>query len=131
MHKFECTLLGCMEHSAWLQDNCRVCGGRVTKSKVSYDCHTESNQLKLQAIGISVSKDKKDVHPQRFCHSCYNVCTCAIKASADGKDYTHNVQKFKWVEHTDTDCLVCRHFGESQEGENQNGLLWEDLLRNW
>lgn len=83
---------------------------------MSYNCHTDSNQLKLQSIGISVDKDKKDVHPQLFCHSCYNVCTRAIKASAEGKDYTHHVHIFEWVEHTGTDCSVCRHFGEQKRG---------------
>ncbi len=66
-----------MEHSAWLQDNCRVCGGRLGRFKVSYDC-APKHILKLQAIGVPVREDKKDVHPRKFCHSCYNICTRAI-----------------------------------------------------
>ena len=107
-------LLGCMEHSDWLQGNCRVCGGRVGRFKVSY--HTAQHQEKLQAIGVSVKNDKKNIHPQTFCHSCYNVCTRAIKASKNGKDYTTKLENFQWVEHTDSNCSVCTHFGEVKKG---------------
>lgn len=103
-----------MAHSAWLQNNCRVCGGRLSKSRVSYA--TVQNQSKLQAIGISVEYDKKEVHPLRFCHSCYNVCTRTVNASKNGKDYTPKLTKFQWIEHTADDCTVCDHFGGDSRG---------------
>lgn len=104
-----------MEHSAWLKDNCRVCGGKLKKFKVSYDCHTEPNRLKLHGIGVSVENDNKETHPQRFCHACYNVCTRACLATRQGKDYTPKLKKFDWVAHVDG-CSICTHFGEMWKG---------------
>ncbi len=86
------------------------------KFKVSYDCHSSQNQMKLESIGVSVKNDRKNVHPSKFCHSCYNVCTRSIKARTDGKDYTPRLSKFEWVEHTEGDCTVCTHFGEVKRG---------------
>ena len=85
-----------------------MCGGRLGRFKVSYEC--SKHQVKLQAIGVSVNNDKKDSHPQRFCHSCYNVCTRAIDATEKGKIYTTKLIKFSWVEHIEGDCTVCTHF---------------------
>ena len=105
-----------MDHSAWIQDSCRVCGGKVGKFKVSYDCHTVSNLSKLLAIGVSVEDDRKDIHPSRFCHSCYNVCTRTVNAANKGRDYTPKLKNIQWVVHTDTECTVCEHFKREQRG---------------
>ena len=59
-----------------------------------------------------MSNDKKNIHPQKFYHSCYNVCTRAITATSHGKDYTPTLEKFQWVEHRDSNCTVCTHFKE-------------------
>lgn len=106
----------CVCVDAWLQDNCRVCGGRLGKFKVSYDCHTVENQSKLQSIRVSVEQDKKTVHPSRFCHACYNKCIRTIKASEIGKDYNPMLTKFHWVEHTTVECTVCTHFSGENKG---------------
>ena len=98
-----------MDHSAWCVEHCRVCGGRLGRFKVSYQ--TTEHQDKLQAIGVLVKGDKEGTHPQKFCHSCYNVCTRSMKAVTDGKDYTPRLEKFQWVEHTDMNGTVCTHFG--------------------
>ncbi len=55
-----------MDHSQWVKDGCRVCGGRLGRYKVSYDCHTAPNQAKLQIIGVSVKQDLEKIHPQNF-----------------------------------------------------------------
>lgn len=105
-----------MEHSAWLQERCRVCGGRLERYKVSYDCHLAQNKLKLRAIGITTENDKKDVHPKCFCHSCYNISTRAATAHTSGRDYTPRLVKFEWVEHSGIGCPVCQKLGEEQRG---------------
>lgn len=84
--------------------------------KVSYDCHLAQNKLKLQAIGIVVEKDKKDVHPLRFCHCCYNVCIRAITARTAERDYTPRLVLFNWVQHSDIGCTVCQELGRDQRG---------------
>ena len=97
-----------MDHSVLCAENCRVCGGRLGRFKVSYE--TAKHLDKLQAIGVLVQCDRAGTHPPKFCHSCYNVCTRAIKAITEGNDYTPRLEKFQWVEHTDMNCTVCTHF---------------------
>ena len=104
-----------MDHSHWVQISCRVCGGRLARYKQSYDCQTSSSQAKLKAIGISVEGDEKTVHPQKFCHGCYNVCVRMLTAKEHGRDYTPTLTKFPWTEHTDS-CMVCQHFERTARG---------------
>ena len=59
---------------AWLQDRCRVCGGKLSRYKVSYDCHTTINRAKLALIGVITADDDRGVHPRRFCYGCNNIC---------------------------------------------------------
>lgn len=114
-----------MDHSCWLQNSCRVCGGKLGRYKVSYDCHTDTNQAKLQAIGVSVKTDRKKTHPLKFCHGCYNVCTRKLSANKAGRDYFPSLAltKFEWVDHRDSDCTVCQHFGKSARDRRQKKPL--------
>lgn len=113
-----------MDHSCWVQENCRVCGGRLGRYKVSYDCHTPSNQGKLQAIGVSVKGDREGIHPQRMCQGCYNVCTRTVSANNAGKVYTPILTKFEWVEHSEDDnCTVCQLFGKRTRGRKPKKAL--------
>lgn len=105
-----------MDHSSWIQNYCRVCGGKLSRYKVSYDCHRGSNQIKLQAIGVSVEGDREDIHPRRFCHRCYNACTRMVKARSSGKGYCPSLTKFEWSGHSNDNCLVCQHFLKSTRG---------------
>ena len=38
-----------------LQDRCRVCGGKLSRYEVSYDCHT--NKARLTLIGVSIADE--------------------------------------------------------------------------
>ena len=104
--------LGCMDHSCCVQNGCRVCGGRLSRYRVSYECQSAANQVKLLSIGVTVTQDRKDIHPQQFCHGCYSVCTKKVKANEQGKDYTPRLTKFKWGEHSEISCEVCEKFGK-------------------
>lgn len=75
--------LGRMDPPAWLQDSCRVCGGRLSRYKVSYDCHTTINKAKLRLIGVFTANDREGVHPQRFCFGCNNICTRTENANEE------------------------------------------------
>ena len=100
-----------MDHSRWLQEGCRLCGGRLGRYKVSYDCHTTDNKARLLSIGVLVEQDEDAVHPRRFCHGCYNVCVRMTNARAAGKHYTPQLTLFHWVAHSDEGtCTVCHHF---------------------
>jgi hypothetical protein len=83
---------------SWLQDRCRVCGGKLSRYKVSYDCHTTINRAKLALIGVITADDNRAVHPQRFCYGCSNVCKRAERAGKEGKDYTPRLTRFEWGE---------------------------------
>ena len=48
--------------------------------------------------------DNKEVHPQRFCHGCYNICARTISANTSGKHYTPKLVRFQWEEHRDESC---------------------------
>ena len=85
-----------MDPSCRVQNGCRVCGERLSRYKVSYDCHTTDNQAKLKSIGVIVANDQKDIHPERFCHGCYSVCMRTITARREGRDYTARLTKFDW-----------------------------------
>ena len=101
-------------HSSWLQGHCRVCGGRLSRFKVSYDCST--HHQKLLAIGLITTSDDSSIHPSRFCHSCYNTCTHTIKTKESGKDYTPELTKFEWVVHSDINCPMCELLGNIKRG---------------
>lgn len=103
-----------MDHDGWVLSSCRVCGGRLSKHKVSYDCHSTENQARLQCIGVSVESDSKDIHPRRFCHSCYCICTRTIRANTSGKLFNSKLVKFHWEEHSE-ECSVCQHFGKGRK----------------
>ena len=90
-----------MDHESWLLSSCRVCAGRLGRYKVSYDCHSTENQARLQSIGVSVEDDSKEVHPQQFCHGCYNICIRTISANKNGKQYAPKLVKYQWEGHSE------------------------------
>ena len=73
---------------------------------MSYE--TAKHLDKLQAIGVLVECDRAGTST-KFCHSCYHVCTWAIKAITEGNGYTPRLEKIQLVEHTDM-YTVCTHF---------------------
>ena len=75
-----------------------MCGGKLSRYKVSYDCHTTTNKAKLAQIGVITADDRIEVHPQRFCYGCNNICKRTEKAIKEGRDYTPRLTKFKWEE---------------------------------
>ena len=89
-----------------------MCGGMLSRYRASYDCQSASNQVKLQSIGVTMAHDRKGIHPERFCHGCYSVCTKKKKATDEGRDYTPRLTMFEWEEHEGDDCTVCANFGK-------------------
>ena len=85
-----------MDPRSWLQDMCRVCGGKLSRYKVSYDCHTTINKAKLQLIGVTIASDQEGVHPPRFCYGCSKILNRTEKASKEGRDYTPRLTRFEW-----------------------------------
>lgn len=123
-----------MDHAKWVLSSCRVCGGKLSRFKVSYDCHSTQNQAKLHSIGVSVEHDNEEVHPQRFCHGCYNICARTISANTSGKHYTPKLVRFQWEEHQDG-CCGCekdnrgsRNIKKKSPGRPRQLKYWTSLV---
>lgn len=96
---------------AWLQERCRVCGGKLSWYKVSYDCHSTTNKAKLALIGVVTDDDVRGVHPRNFCKGCHNICTRTEKAGSEGRDYTPRLTRFEWGESRE---ITARKVGQGQ-----------------
>ena len=87
---------------------CRVCGGRLRSAKkrsTTYNC-TEHHQLLQATFSIDVSSDSKEIHPQKFCNSCY-AATCRHQTAASkGVPYRHSIRVFTWEKHQEEGCTV-------------------------
>lgn len=115
-----------MEPPSRVQNGCRVCGEKLSRYKVSYDCHTAKNEEKLQSIGVFVGSDQSDIHPQRFCHGCYNVCMRTMKAKEEGRDYTARLNQFDWG-HVESSCEESGMVGRKRK----KGTSWEAVKQHF
>ena len=98
-------------HSAALAGLCRICGGRSSNHRVTYEC-TEHTKGLMGTFLVDVSQDKPDIHPAHFCNNCYRACRHE-KPESEGKDYNCSIQVQQWDEHaTDT----CNKFSNSKKG---------------
>ena len=67
--------LHCLDrHKEHLKTLCRLCGQRLKKvTSQARMCMVSNNAHRIKsAYGISVLKDKPDVHPVKFCFTCFN-----------------------------------------------------------
>ena len=101
-------------HSAALAGLCRICGGRLSNHRVTYECTEHTNGL-MGAFLVDISQDKPDVHPARFCNNCYRAYRQHEKMESEGKDYNCSIQVPQWNEHT-TNCDRCNKFTNSKKG---------------
>ena len=87
-------------HAQCLAKLCRVCGKTNSKDRVTYKCEDKTNLL--LNVNIDVKKDDHNIHPPRFCHTCY----CALmRAEKSGTQISLRVTF--WNEHGDTHCKTC------------------------
>ncbi|XP_063958309.1 V(D)J recombination-activating protein 1-like [Lytechinus pictus] len=97
------------QHIKCLSLLCRFCGRRVItelgKKGHSYSVSTY-HQIILEKFNIDISEDTLDIHPNKFCSTCY--CHLTIKKPL------HWTPK-KWDTHRRTShCHTCTHFKETQ-----------------
>ena len=67
-------------HNSQLSDHCRVCGKYCARDTM-YSVSENVTALKA-GFGLPVERDRLEVHPQQFCHSCY--CSMKRASSAAG-----------------------------------------------
>ena len=92
---------------------CRICGGRLSNQRVTYEGTKHTNGL-IGAFLVDVSQDKPDVHPARFCNNCYRAYRQHEKLESEEKDYNCSVQIPQWNEHTN--CDMCNKFTNIKKG---------------
>ena len=95
-------------HLQQLKKHCRVCGRRLSKAKgraTVYNCSDYRAKL-ISCFGVDTGSDQDNVHPPQFCNPCYAVTLRSEKASNASIPYTHSLDVFEWIEHSEVDCLV-------------------------
>ena len=86
-------------HNSQLSDHCRVCGKYCARD-TTYSVSENVTALKA-GFGLPVERDRLEVHPQQFYHSCY--CSMKRASSAAGPRAT---RFFYWNVHVTTKCTV-------------------------
>ena len=103
-------------HLKELVKHCRVCGKKLARFRVMYECAKFSEDL-THTFRLMIATDEPAVHPPQFCHGCYNVLMRARKARDTGKSYQPCVSPFSWHSHvSEGDCEVCDHFKATISG---------------
>ena len=91
-------------HISKLQKVCRVCRGRVNKTKKrgrSYRC-TDYYEQFAEVFNVQIASYTKDIHPQ-FCLSCWIVIG---NCYARGRTTPSVGREFHWSKYTETGCRV-------------------------
>ena len=105
------------DHVRALARLCRVCGrgsclGKRKKGARTrqYPCAESKDDL-LETYGIDTSNDAYTIHPQSFCHPCYNIIYFSKKAKKEGKEYNpKTVVATTWSEHSEVNCTICEDY---------------------
>ena len=97
-------------HLKELEKHCRVCGKKIARFRVKYDC-TKFDEDLTHTFGLTIATDEPAIHPHQFCHGCYNVLMRARKSRDTGTFYKPCVSPFSWHSHmSEGECGVCKHF---------------------
>ena len=99
-------------HQKQLVKHCRVCGKTV--KGYAHSVKKEHRNL-LAVVGIDISQDSKEVHPNTFCNSCYLTVRQIQVADLSGNVRETALCPFQWVPHQEA-CTVCSHFAFSESG---------------
>ena len=95
---------------------CHVCTKRL--GRVSYDCRPTpatgegkdkciSCALLLTDLHHEVESDDPDIHPPKFCNSCYLTMQCTRKSLDEGKVYQTSLVGHVWSVHSKHVCETC------------------------
>ena len=99
-------------HKGELHNHCRVCARPLHKERVTHACTYKSDSKNYPDIlqkwfNIKVDDDNPNVHPQRFCNTCYTAMQNYGKAT---KPTYPSLIPFNWSAHTDdSPCRVSIH----------------------
>ena len=94
---------------------CRVCGKRLSRSRVSFKCENYTDNL-ATTFRAQIGDDRSAVHPPLMCHPYYNVLQRSKKAADSGRQFHHSVDLFDWTAHSPSKCVICEHFKRVSSG---------------
>lgn len=101
------------EHRKSLLSLCRICTKKL--GRVSYDCkapaakkrrddNISNAQLITQLFHHDVHTDHPDIHPPKFCNSCYLIMR---KMRTTAGVYRTSLKLYTWSEHLTENCDTC------------------------
>ena len=85
-------------HTSFLERHCRVCCKVLGKQ--NHRC--SQHESLLRGLGVDVSSDKAEVHPEFFCNYCY----LAVKKCSNQSSQTPS-RLIEWLPHNDIHCSIC------------------------
>lgn len=110
------------EHIKCLQVVCRICTQKL--GRVSYPC-TPSGEGGESPLFVSNRSDDINIHPPRYCNTCYLTLGRMKKARKEGKVYrtslTVNPHVYVWSAHTEVGCTTCAMVGGKVEVDLKRG----------
>ncbi len=94
---------------------CRLCGGNINRFRVQHSCQIRKDEL-YKAFQLHVEDDSADIHPPKFCDSCYAIMIRKIKAIETNILYMHSLAIISWSEHSDVNCMTCEKHQTVKKG---------------
>ncbi len=91
---------------------CRLCGENKNRSRESHSCQAYKDDL-YNAFEVDVNNDCDEVHPPKFCDSCY---ARNLRALMDNRPYIHSLTIFEWNEHSQFSCITCEKHVTMKKG---------------
>ena len=77
----------------------------ITTAETVLNCSTNQKENKH----LNIENDKIDIHPQNICNACNTTISRQATSSI-------TIGTFQWVEHSQDNCSVCKHFRRHAEG---------------
>lgn len=111
------------DHQRHLRSLCRVCAGKL--GRVSYsctDCATEQgsstshSKLLRLCLGCNIELDDPQIHPPRFCNSCYLSMKRVRESKENGTVNRTSLKLFEWSMHQVEGCTTCELVQQRRRG---------------
>ncbi len=78
-------------HAEALLRLCRICGENLSRhGRVTHSCLERKSELS-KAFHITIDDDKKGIHPNKFCNSCYSKIKNKTRAIRNNSAETNSL----------------------------------------
>ena len=101
---------------------------------MSYDCiptpatgkgkdkYISYAQLLTDLFHLEVESDDPDIHPPKFCNSCYLAMQCMRKSLDEGKVYRTSLVGHVWSVHSNDVCETCDMVNKRKIGKRKQKI---------